>query len=93
MAVSDLIFACVYYIINVIKYRGGSYIDSSDQTKNKISTINPVNKIDDERFQYAVTVALNHEEIETHSGRTTKIKPFIYKRQWEKTKFPSEKDD
>ena len=42
---------------------GGSYIDSPDWIKNKKATINPTNKKYNKCFQYAVTVALNHEEI------------------------------
>ena len=38
---------------------GGSYVDSLDCIKNKKATIDPINKKDNERFQYAVTVALN----------------------------------
>ena len=41
----------------------GSYIDSPDLIKNQKATINPTNKKDYKCFQYAVTVALNHEEI------------------------------
>ena len=40
--------------------RGESYIDSPDWTKNKRTTINPINKKYSKCFQYAVTVALNH---------------------------------
>ena len=43
-----------------------SYIDSPDWIKNKNLTINPINKKDNKRFQYAVTVALNYEEIKTN---------------------------
>ena len=32
---------------------------------------------DNKCFQYATTVALNHEEIRKHPERITKIKPFI----------------
>ena len=56
------------------------------------SQINPINKKDSKCFQYAVTVALNHEEIGNHAGRITKIKPFINKYKWEGMNFPSEKD-
>ena len=35
-----------------------------------------INKKDKQCFQYAGTVALNHEEIGTHSERITKIKAF-----------------
>ena len=44
-------------------------------------------------FQHAVTIALNHEEIGKHSERMTKIKLFINKYDWKRTKFPSEKDN
>ena len=42
---------------------GGSYIDSPHWIKNKKGTINPIIRKDNKCFQYAVTVALNHEEI------------------------------
>ena len=51
--------------------RGASYIDSPDWIKNKKETIIPINKRD-KCFQYAITVALNHEEIEKHPKRITK---------------------
>ena len=41
----------------------GSNIDSPDWIKNKKATINPINKKDNECFQYAVTVTLNYQEI------------------------------
>ena len=47
----------------------------------------------DKSFQYAVTVALNHEEIGKHSARLTKITSSINKYNQEGIKFPSEKDD
>ena len=53
-----------YCIINIIKRnpnRGRSYINSPDWIKNKKATINPINKRDNEGFQYPVTAALNHE--------------------------------
>ena len=51
--------------------RGGSYNDSPDWIKKKKATINPKNE-DDKCFQYAATVALNHEEIK----RISKMKSF-----------------
>ena len=42
---------------------GGSYIDFPDWIKNKNATKYPINKKDSKCFQYAVTVASNHEEI------------------------------
>ena len=40
--------------------RRGSYTDSPDWLKNKKATINPINKKDNQRFQYTVTVTLNY---------------------------------
>ena len=65
---------CKCHKINVS--RGGSYIGSPDWIKK--ATINPISK-KDKCFQYAVTVALNYEEIGKHAGRITKTKPFINK--------------
>ena len=73
--------------------RGGSYIDSPDWIKNKQATINPINKKNNNCFQYAVTVALNFEVIEKDPQRITKMKAFINKYNWEGINFPSEKDD
>ena len=73
--------------------RGGSYIDCPDWIKNKKATINPINEKDNKCFQYAVTVALNHEEIGKHAEIITEIKSFINKYNWEGISFPSEKDD
>ena len=42
---------------------GGWYIDSPNWMKNKKVTINCINKKDNNCFQYAVTVAINYEEI------------------------------
>ena len=54
----------LYYNLNKVTLsRGGSYIDSLKWVKNKKATINPKNK-DDKCFQYALTVALNYEQIE-----------------------------
>ena len=56
--------------------RAGSYIDSPEWLKAKRATINPKNK-NNECFKYALTVALNHENIGRNPQRITKIKPFI----------------
>ena len=56
---------------------GGSYVDSSDQIKNKKATVNHINKRYNKCFQFVLIVALNHEEIGKHAERITKIKPFI----------------
>ena len=72
---------------------GGSYKGSPNWIKNKKTTTNPINKKDNKSFQYAVTVALNHEEIEKDSQRIANVKPFINKYNLEGINFPSEKDD
>ena len=54
--------------------------------------INHINKKDNKCFQYAVTVALNHEENKKDPQRKTKLKPFINKYNWRETNFPSQKN-
>ena len=66
---------------------GGSYIDYLDRLKNKKSTINPINTKGNICFQYALTVALNHEEIGMHAEQITKIKHFINKYKWKRLNF------
>ena len=63
--------------------KGGSYIDTSKWLENKKATINPKNN-DDKCFQYAITVALNHEQIKKDPQRITKSKPFIDQYNWKK---------
>ena len=67
MKVSEFLFNCVlllYYKCHKINpICGGSYIDSLNWIRNKKSTINPINKKNNKCFQYAIIVALNHEEI------------------------------
>ena len=72
--------------------RDGSYVGSPDWIKNKKAIINPINKKYNKSFQYAVTVALNHEEIRKNPERITTNKPFTNKYKWEGIYFPSEKD-
>ena len=92
----DLIFDSVdvlYYNLNKVSLsRGGSYIDSPEWLKNKNATINLKNN-DDKYFQYALTVALNYEQIKNHSERISKIKPFINQYDWKEINFPSHKKD
>ena len=71
--------------------RGASYIDSPKWLQNRKATINPKNN-DDKCLQYAVTVAINHQNIKNNLGRITKIKPFINQYDWKK-KFPSNRKD
>ena len=71
------------------------HIDSPKWLKNKKTTINPKNK-DDKCFQYALTVALNYEQIKDHPERISKIKPFIDQQDqynWKDIDFPSHSKD
>ena len=82
-----------YYDFNKTSInRGGSYIDSPQWLKNKKSTINPKNN-DDKCFQYAVTLALNLNNIDNHPERISKIKPFINKYNWKDIDFPAMSKD
>ena len=68
---SDFVFDGVnylYYDSNKISISVTSYIDSPKWLKNKKSTINPKNN-DYKCFQYAVTLALNLDKINTNSQR------------------------
>ena len=59
----------LYYDFNEISLnRGGSYIDSPKWLKDKKSKINPKNN-DNKCFQYAVTLALNLDNIDNHPKR------------------------
>ena len=58
----------LYYDFKTSIYRGGTYIDSPKWLKDKKSTINPKNN-DDKCFQYAVTLALNLDNIEKKSSK------------------------
>ena len=67
MKCSDFVFDYIHLLYynghKLDPNRGTSCIDSSDWIKNKKMTINPIDKKDNKCFQYAVTVALNHERI------------------------------
>ena len=83
----------LYYDFNKISInRGGSYIDSPKWLKNKKSTINPKNN-GYKCFQYAVTLALNSDKINSHPERISKIKPFIEQYKWKEIDFPSTSKD
>ena len=83
----------LYYDFNKISLnRGGSYIESAKWIKDKKSTINPKNN-DYKCFQYAVTVALNHDKIKKDPQRVSKIKSFIDKYDWNEIDFPSTSKD
>ena len=81
------------YDLNKISLsRGGSYIDSRKWLKDKKATINPKNN-DYKCFQYALTVALNYEQIKKNLQRISKNKLFIDQYLWKETDFPSHSKD
>ena len=83
----------MYYDFNKTSIcRGGSYIDSPKWLQDKKSTVNPKNN-DDKCFQYAVTLAINLDNIDNHPERIPKIKPFINKYNWKDIDFPSTSKD
>ena len=61
--------------------RKGLYTDSPRWLENKKATINP--KRDDGKcFQYAIAIALNHEQIRREPQRIKKIHCFINQCEW-----------
>ena len=96
MSGSEFAFDAVnalYYDLNKISLnRGGSYIDSPEWIKNRKATINPKNN-DDKCFQYALTIALNDQNIKKDPQRITKIKPFIDRYNWKEIDFLSHGKD
>ena len=83
----------LYYDFNKISInRGGSCIDSPKWLKDKKSTINPKNN-HHKCFQYAITLTLNLDEINKHSQRVSKVKPFIEQYNWKDIDFPSTRKD
>ena len=93
----EFVFECVHLLYykchKTIPNRGGPYIDFYSKIKTKKNNSKPINKKDNNYFQYASTVALNHEKIAGHTVAITKIKPFIDKYNWERMSYPSKKDD
>ena len=89
---SNFVFESVdllsYHIHKTSLKRGKSYIKSPEWLINKRATINPKNK-DNKCFQYSITVALNHQNIENHPERISNIKPFIDQYNWEGIEFPA----
>ena len=90
--VFDYVDSFHYKLHKISLNRGGSYTDSPKWLKNKKATINRKTN-DDKCFQYAITVALNHEQIKKDPQRITKIKLFIDQYNWREIDFPSNKKD
>ena len=78
-----------YHLHKVSLNRGSSYINSPEWIKNKKITINPQNTKDNNCFQYAITAALNYQNIDSHPERIFKLKPFINNYNWKGINFPA----
>ena len=80
----------LHYILHKTSLkRGKSYIKSPEWLENKRATINPKNKKDNKCFWYALTVALNHQNIGNHPERISKMKPFINQYNRKDIDFPA----
>ena len=82
-----------YHLHKISLNRGSSYIKSPEWIKNKGVTINPKNTKDNNCFQYAITAALNYQNIDHHPERISKLKPFINNYNWKGIEFPSHSKD
>ena len=69
--------------------RSSSYINSPEWIKNEKATMNPQNTEDSKCFQYAITTALNYQNIDHHPERISKLKPFIDNYNWHDINFPA----
>ena len=91
--VFDYVESLNYIFHKVDLKRSGSYIETPEWLKNKGAIINCQNDDDDKFFQYAITIALNYDEIGNHHQRVNKVKPFIDQYNWKDINFPSPVDD
>ena len=75
--------------------RGASYVKTPNWLSSEKATIDPKN--DDENdnncFMYAITVALNHQEIGCHPETISKILKHTDKYNWKNINFPSQRKD
>ena len=82
-----------YHLHKISLNRGSSYIISPKWLKNKGVTINPTNTEDNNCFQYTITAALNHQNIDDNPERISNLKPFISNYNWKDIEFPSHSKD
>ena len=91
--ICDSVHLFYYYLQKTsLNRKRSSYINSSTWLKNKKPTINPKNN-DNNCFQYALTVALNYQNIKKDTQRILKIKPFVNQYNWKEIDFLSEQKD
>ena len=88
----DYVESLNYIFHKVDLKRSGSYTETPEWMQNKGATINCPND-DDICFQYAITIALNYDEIGNHHQRVNEVKPFIDQYNWKDINFPSHVGD
>ena len=94
---SSYIFECIdlleYHLHKISSNRGSSYIKSPEWLHNKGVKINTKIAKKNNCFQYAITAALNHHNIDHHPERISKLGPFINTYNWKDIEFPSHSKD
>ena len=78
-----------YHLHKINFKRGKSNEISPKWLKSTKATINPQNKNDNRCFQYAITVALNHQNIGKYLERISNIKHFINRDTLKGIDFPA----
>ena len=85
------------FTLNVLIYWSTTFINnninSPEWIKIKGVTINSKNSKDNNYFQYAITAALSHQNIDNHPERISKLKPIINNYNWKDIAFPSHSKD
>ena len=89
--VFDYVESLNYIFHKVDLKRSGSYIETPEWIQNKGATMNCQND-DDKCFQYAITIALNYDEIGNHHQGVNKVHPFIDQCNGKDINFPSHVD-
>ena len=82
-----------YHLHKISLNRASSYIRNDEWLKNKGVTINPKNTKNNNCFQYAITSALNYQNINSHPERISNLKSFINNYDWKDIEFPSYSKD
>ena len=82
-----------YHFHKISLNMGSSYINSPEWIKNKVVTINLKNTKDNNCFLYAITAALNYQNVDHHPERIFKLKPFINNYNWKDIEFSSHSKD
>ena len=86
--IPDSIDLLYYHLQKIGLKRGRSNIDSPKWLKIKKTTINSKNN-DDKCFQYALTVALNYQNLKSNSEKMPNLKTFINRYDWKEIDFTS----